>query len=108
MTFPTVEAQSRMSFTEISSPVPLHAMLVAVHELSLSKQPEGKRVLTVTGRSRRLAAENHSQEMKTLIEEHGQVPSEVRKTMGDVASAFIMTGSSSGVMILQAASKQDS
>jgi threonine aldolase len=50
-----------------------------------------------------LAAENHHAELKQLINEHGGVASEVKKTVGDVASAFIVTGSQASIVVLQAA-----
>lgn len=59
--------------------------------------------MIIAGRSRRLAAENHHAELKGLIEEYGSVASEVKKTVGDVASAFISTRSEASVVVLQAA-----
>jgi hypothetical protein len=61
------------------------------------------KLFVVTGRSRRLAVENHQQELRELMEEHGRVGAEVRKTVGDVATAFVVAGVGSGVVVLQAA-----
>lgn len=61
------------------------------------------RLLVVTGRSRRLAVENHSTELKELMAEYGGVGSEVKKTIGDVATAFVVAGCGTGVVVLQAA-----
>ncbi len=94
-----------MEFRDLSSPVPLHAIVTTTNEEVVAR--EGKRVLVVAGRSRRLAVENHSQEIKTLISEHGHIPSDVTKTIGDVATAFIVTRSASGVVVVQAAARQD-
>ncbi|EAU90931.2 potassium:hydrogen antiporter [Coprinopsis cinerea okayama7 len=60
-------------------------------------------LMVVTGRSRRLAAEDHRIELKELMEEHGRLGSEVRKTIGDAASAFVIADVGSGVLVLQAA-----
>ncbi len=61
--------------------------------------------MIVTGRSRRLAVENHHVELKALIDQHrdGGVMQEVKKTVGDVASSFIVTGSKASIVVLQAA-----
>ena len=61
------------------------------------------RLVVVTGRSRRLAVENHEGELKELMEEYGSVGSEVRKTIGDVATAFVVGRCGVGVVVLQAA-----
>lgn len=37
------------------------------------------------------------------MNEHGQVGAEVRKTVGDVATAFVVAGVGSGVVVVQAA-----
>jgi hypothetical protein len=51
--------------------------------------------------------------MKELLEEYslnsgsgsyGRVGSEVQKMLGDVASAFVLAGAASGVVVMQAAS----
>ena len=58
------------------------------------------RLIVLLGRSRRLAVEDHSLELKALSEEHhgfSGVGGEVRKTVGDVASAIIgYAGSNAG------------
>ncbi|PFH49513.1 hypothetical protein AMATHDRAFT_194834 [Amanita thiersii Skay4041] len=61
------------------------------------------RLLVVAGRSRRMAVENHVQELKKLIEKHGSVGSEVKKTVGDVAAAFVVAGVGDGIVVVQAA-----
>jgi hypothetical protein len=60
-------------------------------------------LVVVTGRSRRLAVENHRKELGELMVENGQVGAEVRKTVGDVATAFVVAGVGSGIVVLQAA-----
>jgi hypothetical protein len=67
-----------------------------------SSVPTGP-LIVVTGRSRRLAVENHRGELKELMEEYGHgVGTEVRKTIGDVATAFELAGVGSGIVIVQA------
>jgi len=36
------------------------------------------------------------------MQEHGQVGAEVRKTIGDVATSFVVAGVGSGIVVLQA------
>ncbi|KAF6754982.1 Sodium/hydrogen exchanger family-domain-containing protein [Ephemerocybe angulata] len=61
------------------------------------------RLLVVTGRSRRLAVEDHSAELRELMEEYGAVGPEVKKAIGSVASAFVVSGVGDGIVVLQAA-----
>ena len=58
---------------------------------------------TASRRSRRLAVENHRSELRDLMLENGAVGAEVRKTIGDVATAFVVAGVATGVVVLQAA-----
>ncbi len=37
------------------------------------------------------------------MQEHGDVGAEVRKTIGDVATTFVVAGVGSGIVVLQAA-----
>ncbi|KAG7095771.1 hypothetical protein E1B28_006476 [Marasmius oreades] len=53
-----------------------------------------RRTVVVTGRSRRLAVENHSMELKEAFHGGG---GDVRKTVGDVAAALMSSGASMGV-----------
>ena len=109
---------SRIEFRELGTPIPLHA---AIQEANLLAESHGSgngqgregRLLVVTGRSRRLAVESHRNELKELLEEYnsgsvsgpyGRVGSEVRKTLGEVASALVLAGVGSGVVVMQAAS----
>jgi hypothetical protein len=93
---PSVQsALSRVSFTELASPRPLHAALSHIDALLDSTDPRSKaRVFVVAGRGRRLAAE------------HGPAAAaaaaEVRKTAGDVATAFVVARTQVGLLVLQA------
>ncbi|KAF9481959.1 hypothetical protein BDN70DRAFT_875579 [Pholiota conissans] len=92
---------ARIEYSTLSTPVPLHAAIQNASE-AIAKYTEAKLVV-VTGRSRRLAVENHRDELRQLMTEHGAVGAEVRKTIGDVATAFVVAGVGSGVVVLQAA-----
>jgi hypothetical protein len=93
---PLRAALSRIDFTNLASPTPLHA---AIQRASMYQ-----RVLIVVGRSKRLAVENHHAELKDLVEEHRVVGHEVTsKTIGDVATAFVVSGCATAMVVLQAA-----
>ena len=46
--------------------------------------------------------ENHHKELKELMEEYGNIGSEVKKTVGDVATAFVLSGCAAGLVVMQA------
>ncbi|KAG5636492.1 hypothetical protein H0H81_007826 [Sphagnurus paluster] len=94
---PLTSALSRIEFKECATPTPLRA---AIRD---AVAPHGQRLLIVVGRSRRLAVENHRMELKGLMDEYSSVGSEVKKTIGDVATAFVVAGCGEGVVVLQAA-----
>ncbi|KAI9447249.1 Sodium/hydrogen exchanger family-domain-containing protein [Russula earlei] len=94
---PFCDALSRVSFEEIPSPTPLHAALYRARLLSLQHP-----VAIVVGRSRRLAVEDHHAELRTLETGHGAVRSDVRKTVGDVGTAFVMAGIDANLLVMQA------
>ncbi|KAG2120237.1 Sodium/hydrogen exchanger family-domain-containing protein [Suillus clintonianus] len=88
-------ALSRITFSEHSSPIPLHS---AIQQASAHKP-----VLVVVGRSRRLAGEDHTLEVQKILEERGSVGQDVvRKTIGDPATAFVASGCATAVVVLQA------
>ncbi|KAH7923335.1 hypothetical protein BV22DRAFT_1169988 [Leucogyrophana mollusca] len=97
-------ALSRIEFADLHTPVPLHAIVQRASSLRESMTEKRTRLLIVAGRSRRLAVENHHHELKELIEEHRSVGNEVvKKTIGDVAAAFVVSGNGTGMVVLQAA-----
>jgi len=102
-------ASSRIEFHERATPIPLHAAIneVKMYQETVATSARPPRVLVVVGRSRRLAVENHAEELKELIDEYGSVGSEVRKTMGDVASSFVVASAGSGLVVVQAADIKD-
>ncbi|KAH9080283.1 Sodium/hydrogen exchanger family-domain-containing protein [Lactarius deliciosus] len=90
------DALSRVTFEELASPTPLQAALRRAGAL--------ERAIVVVGRSRRLAVEDHHAELRTLEEEHGAVRADVRKTVGDVGTAFVMAGTNATLLVMQASS----
>ncbi|KAH8989116.1 Sodium/hydrogen exchanger family-domain-containing protein [Lactarius akahatsu] len=90
------DALSRVTFEELASPTPLQAALRRAGAL--------ERAIVVVGRSRRLAVEDHHAELRMLEEEHGAVRADVRKTVGDVGTAFVMAGTNATLLVMQASS----
>lgn len=88
------DALSRVTFEELASPTPLHVALRRAGTL--------ERAIVVVGRSRRLAVEDHYAELRMLEEEHGAVRADVRKTAGDVGTAFVMAGINASLLVMQA------
>ena len=99
----TRAALSRIEWDEMSTAVPLRAIIEHTKTLEAATGERRSRLMAVVGRSRRLAVENHAMELKELMDMHGSVASEVRKTVGDVAAAFIATGGKASIVVLQAA-----
>lgn len=91
----------RMEFKHVESPIPLHAIITEARDKT--SLPRGKGILIVTGRSRRLAAENHRRELNDLMEEYQSLSPDVMKTIGDVATSFVVSSCGSGIIVLQAA-----
>jgi hypothetical protein len=92
-----------MEFTTTASPIPLHALITQASSLLEIMTKRRRRFFVVVGRSRRMAVEDHSQELKELMNDHGHVGGEVKKTIGDVATAFVVSGFRAGIVAMQAA-----
>ncbi|KAI6098205.1 Sodium/hydrogen exchanger family-domain-containing protein [Pisolithus sp. B1] len=92
-------ALSRIQFSELSTPTPLRA---AIQRAATIRQAH-TRLLIIAGRSKRLATESHHHELKEIFEEYGTNGDMVRKTIGDVASAMVVSSSASTLVVLQAA-----
>ncbi|KAH9480856.1 K(+)/H(+) antiporter 1 [Psilocybe cubensis] len=100
----TTSSRPQIEFRTASTPIPLHTALHEAREIALSSANHNAKLIVITGRSRRLAVENHTKELKQLMEEQREkVGSEVRKTIGDVAAAFVVAGVGSGLVVVQQA-----
>ncbi|TFK68027.1 hypothetical protein BDN72DRAFT_898463 [Pluteus cervinus] len=142
------DALRRIRFREVNASGPLRVALQEAKALmdgeedvpSSSERPRirkglQRRVVVITGRSRRLAVEDHGKELRGIVEEYtssgGQfgtlsagiggtvshgggsgsgavtgLAGDVRKTVGDVATAFIVSGVGAGVLVLQASEER--
>ena len=98
---PLTSALSRIEFSHLKTPQPLHAIIQRTTEQCESRKIA--RLLTVVGRSRRLAVEDHRGELKEVMDRYGSVGNEVKKTIGDVATALLVAGRGAGIIVMQAA-----
>ncbi|OBZ68862.1 K(+)/H(+) antiporter 1 [Grifola frondosa] len=96
-------ALSRIEFAELPTPTPLHAVIERAASMVAATAENRSRLLVIAGRSRRLAAENHHTELKQLMEKYGGMGGEVKKTVGDVTAALVVSGCEASVVVLQAA-----
>jgi hypothetical protein len=94
-------ALARVEFEDMHAPRPLHAVVARAEAVATAADA---RVYVVAGRARRLAVENHGPELQALVEEHGAAAAaaEVRKTVGDVATALVAAHVQVGLLVLQA------
>ncbi|KAH9886448.1 Sodium/hydrogen exchanger family-domain-containing protein [Cubamyces lactineus] len=95
-------ALSRMTFSEVTMAEPLHHIVKEALAMSRTEN-EKSRLLVLTGRSRRLAVEDHSAELKSVMEEYGGIANEVKRTIGDVAASLVVSGCQASIVVFQAA-----
>ncbi|TFK43902.1 Sodium/hydrogen exchanger family-domain-containing protein [Crucibulum laeve] len=98
-------ALSRIEFSTHSSSQPLHTLTELVkNEVRQAFTPR-RTLIVVAGRSRRMAVESHSAELRELIAEIGSsISSSVPKTVGDVGAALVASNVNASLLILQASS----
>ncbi|KAI0632272.1 Sodium/hydrogen exchanger family-domain-containing protein [Trametes polyzona] len=100
-------ALSRMDFSEVGTPAPLRYVIKQALSMAHAAADERSRLLVLTGRSRRLAVENHHAELKSVMEEHGGIANEVKRTVGDVATSLVVSGCQASVLVFQASVSAD-
>src|SRR5712691_9841345 len=98
------DALSRATFEDLASPTPLHATLQRVRLIQQQQHSSAAAaaVVVVIGRSRRMAVEDHHAELRTLETEYAGAPvrADVRKTVGDVGTAFVMAGIDANLLVM--------
>ncbi|KAI0332794.1 hypothetical protein GY45DRAFT_1245845 [Cubamyces sp. BRFM 1775] len=95
-------ALARMSFSEVTTAEPLHHIVKEALAMSRTVN-EKSRLLVLTGRSRRLAVEDHSAELKGVMEEYGAIANEVKRTIGCVAASLVVSECQASIIVFQAA-----
>lgn len=130
--FPAVtqNALTRITFLETSTPTPLAEAIARISEINEAEREGRSRgssdsrrlsrsndagwrrgVVAVVGRGRRLAAEDHHDELKTIIQlgsatrgrAQAHVGADARKTLGDVGAAFAVAGPAEVSMLVMQA-----
>lgn len=97
-------AVGRMTFAREMASRPLHAALEAAARAF--RAHKAARPMVVVGRSRRLAVEAHSAELKELLAERNAtvtMGSDLVKALGDLGTAVVASDSSTSLLVLQAA-----
>ncbi|KAG8861709.1 K(+)/H(+) antiporter [Tulasnella sp. 330] len=94
-------ALTRMEFVTTNSVTPLRHVIQTVSGMALKK-----RMIVVAGRGKRLAVESHQDEMQLLLHANeaanSSVGNEMRKTLGDVSTAFLVSGVGAELLVMQA------
>ena len=103
---PVREALMRIEFGDIGTPKPLHAIVERVGEIVDGMSERKTRVLVMVGRSRRLVVEDHTAELREMMQNRKPIGGEVRRTIGDVGTTLVVSAVKAGVVALQAASPQ--
>ena len=94
-------ALRRIDFINQSSSKPLHAVLDVASEM---QWVSGRTLVTIVGRSRRLARGSHQAELRQIVGERGLITGldSVPRTLGDVGAALMASGASASILVMQA------
>ncbi|KAG9028794.1 K(+)/H(+) antiporter [Tulasnella sp. JGI-2019a] len=99
-------ALARVTFNTVESAAPLSQLIQRTTDLAA-----GKRTIVVAGRGKRLAVTSHQDEMSTILgsgaDSAASLGSEMRKTLGDVSTALVVSGVPAGLLVMQASSASD-
>ena len=97
-----------MTLSEMDSAAPLRTVLERGASEGVVAKQASKSLLVVAGRARRLAVESHAVELRAMLaEQHAQyVGGEVRKSLGEVACAVVVSNLKTGLLVVQASSVQ--
>ena len=103
---PTVlEALTRVTFGKISTSKPLHRVVQETTSHSDAASQEKRGLVVVLGRSRRMVVENHGLELRDIMAATAVIGDEVKRTIGDVATAVVVSGCNVGLVVMQAAGR---
>ncbi|KAL4247129.1 Monovalent cation:proton antiporter 2 [Abortiporus biennis] len=96
-------ALSRIQFSIKLTPRPIHLVLETASSIISEQIQLQSRVIVALGRSRRLATESLTAELKVLFNEKNiTVGTELPKTVGDLGAALVTTSSTTSLLVLQA------
>ena len=102
-----IDALTRVTFVEVTIPKPLHEVVQLSSTQFEEASQEKRGLVVVLGRSRRMAVESHRLELREIMESTAgvQVGSEVKRTIGDVGTALVVSGCNVGLVVMQAAGR---
>lgn len=68
------------------------------------QQANGRTLVVVIGRSRRMAPESHVAELRQIVTERGSATGSdsVSRTLGDVGAALVAAGTNASLLVMQA------
>lgn len=100
-------AHGRMVFHLVSAAKPLSAIVQRAHQATSSTSPTtgNRSLVVVTGRGRGSGQGEHAEEVASILASQGHNPgtgAEMRKTLGDVATAVVVAGPSASFLVVQA------
>jgi len=91
-----VASNARINYTEISSSTPLQTAI------KRGKEIVGRKDLVVVGRGRHDATFNHRAEFIDILRNLGDYGIDTRKSLGDIAQAFLVGDIAASILVMQA------
>jgi len=91
-----VASNARINYTEISSSTPLQTAIKRANEVV------GRKDLVVVGRGRHEATFNHRAEFIDILKNLGDYGIDTRKSLGDIAQAFLVGEIAASILVMQA------
>ncbi|GBB96608.1 hypothetical protein RclHR1_27980001 [Rhizophagus clarus] len=96
-----IASNDRINYTEISSSTPLQTAV------NRAKEIVGRKDLVVVGRGRHDATFSHRAESLDILKNLGDYGSDTRKSLGDIAQAFLSGDISASILVMQAKKTTD-
>lgn len=97
-----VASNARINYTEISSSTPLQTAV------NRAKDIVSRKDLIVVGRGRHDVTFSHKAESLDILKNLGDYGSDTRKSLGDIAQAFLSGGTAASILVLQAKKNSNS
>jgi hypothetical protein len=91
-----IASNARVNYTEISSSTPLQTAI------KRAKDIVGRKDLIIVGRGRHDASFNHRTEFMDIIKNLGDYGVDTRKSLGDIAQAFLVGDTAASILVMQA------
>jgi hypothetical protein len=91
-----LKSRTRINYTDISSSTPLQTAVNRAKEIVSRKD------LVVVGRGRNDATFNHRAESLDILKNLGDYDNDTRKSLGDIAQAFLSGGIAASILVMQA------